>query len=91
MVLGLQSIHFCVPSRIGSISGLALAMEDLDDLLFTGRRSTATGKEYDRTTYNMYAFNPKAAFQKLYMYSFNLVKPEYVFPFHSKLHVLIYL
>jgi len=62
--------------KIGSISGLALAMEDLDDLLFTGRRSKATGKEYDRSTYNTYAFNPKAAFQKLYMFSFNLVKPE---------------
>ena len=52
-------------------------MEELDDLLFNGKKSKATGKEYDRTTYNNYASNPKAAFQKLYMFSFNLVKPEY--------------
>lgn len=65
-------------TRIGSIPSLSLAMEELDDLLFSGKKSKATGKEYDRTTYNTYASNPKAAFQKLYMYSFNLVKPEYV-------------
>ena len=55
-------------------------MEELDDLLFNGKgkQTKATGKEYDKTPYNTYASNPKAAFQKLYMFSFNLVKPEYV-------------
>jgi hypothetical protein len=55
-----------------------LAIEELDDLLLNDKKSKATGKEYDRTTYNTYAFKPKAAFKKLYMFSFNLVKPEYV-------------
>jgi DCN1-like protein 4/5 len=62
--------------KIGSISGLSLAIEELDDLLLNDKKSKATGKEYDRTTYNTYAFKPKAAFKKLYMFSFNLVKPE---------------
>jgi hypothetical protein len=66
--------------RIASVSALSLAIEELDDLLFNGNDppSKPTGKEYDRTTYSTYASNPKAAFQKLYMFSFNLVKPEYV-------------
>lgn len=67
--------------RIGSIAGLSLAIEELDDLLFNDKKSKATGKEYDRTTYKTYASNPKAAFQKLYMFSFSLVKPEYASSF----------
>jgi len=62
--------------KVGSISGLSLAMRELEDLLFNGKLSKSTGKEYDRTSYNTYASNPKAAFRKLYIFSFNLVKPE---------------
>lgn len=68
-----------VPFRIASVTAISIAMAEFDDLLLNGKQSTAQGKEYDRATYHNYASNPKAAFQKLYMYSFNLVKPEYVF------------
>jgi len=64
--------------RIASVAAISIAMAEFDDLLLNGKKSTTPGKEYDRTAYNNYASNPKAAFQKLYMYSFNLVKPEYV-------------
>jgi len=62
--------------KIASITAISIAMAELEDLLLNGKQSTSSGTEYDRTTYNNYASNPKAAFQKLYMYSFNLVKPE---------------
>lgn len=63
--------------RIASIPAIATAISELDDLLFAGKQSNSSGKEYDRTEYNGYASNPNAAFQKLYMFSYNLVKPEY--------------
>jgi len=63
--------------KIASLSPLSLAMIELEDLLFKNKTSSKlSGKEYDRSSYTNYTSNPKAAFQKLYMFSFNLVKPE---------------
>ena len=73
---GMSSKNF---KRISSISPLSLAIAELEDVLFKNLTTPkSSGKEYDRALYNGYASNPKAAFQKLYMFSFNLVKPECV-------------
>lgn len=66
--------------RVSSIPALALVISELDDLLMQNKppAKPAAAKEldYDRTRYNMYSHNIKSGFQKLYQFSFNLVKPE---------------
>ncbi|PPR03541.1 hypothetical protein CVT24_007026 [Panaeolus cyanescens] len=66
--------------RVSSIPALALVVSDLDDLLMQNKppAQPPAGKEldYDHTRYNTYSQNVKNGFQKLYQFSFNLVKPE---------------
>lgn len=66
--------------RISSLAQLALAVTDLESVLIRGQAPLKSGKKdpYDRTAYWQYAENPKAAFQKLYMYCFSLAKQPYV-------------
>lgn len=71
-------------SRISYVSQLALAINDLEELLFHSKasiKSTANLKkdqDYDRTLYLSYESNPKAAFRSLYQFTFALAKPELV-------------
>ncbi|KAF9533520.1 Cullin binding-domain-containing protein, partial [Crepidotus variabilis] len=62
--------------KIASMPGISIAMSELEELLFTEKAPKNAGKDYDKAAFNVHAANPKAAFQKLYMFSFSLVKPE---------------
>ncbi|KAK7449622.1 hypothetical protein VKT23_013098 [Stygiomarasmius scandens] len=72
--------------RICSLPVLQIALTDLDELLIQNKspkaaKSNAKEKDrekdlYDKTSYRTYASNPQVAFQKLYTFCFNLVKPE---------------
>ncbi|KAF8188357.1 hypothetical protein BJ912DRAFT_1059489 [Pholiota molesta] len=68
--------------QISYISQLALAINDLEQLLFHGkapnkaRANLKKDQDYDRTTYMSYESNPKAAFRKLYLFTFALAKPD---------------
>ncbi|KAJ7184341.1 DUF298-domain-containing protein [Mycena filopes] len=66
--------------KISSIPQLSMAISDLDQLLIQGKAAPkATGGKkdpYDKTVYNKYASDPKAAFQTLYTFCFALAKAE---------------
>jgi len=65
--------------RISSLSLLSLAVTELGDLLICGCapiKPTSKKEDYDRSAYNAYALNLKASFQKFYMFSYALAKPE---------------
>ncbi|KAF9553816.1 DUF298-domain-containing protein [Agrocybe pediades] len=66
--------------QISSIPQISAVVKELEDLLILEKRpvsSTVKGQpEYDRKAYLGYAADVKSAFQKLYFFSFNLVKPE---------------
>jgi hypothetical protein len=67
--------------RTSSLYTLALAMRDLENLLFLKKAppKKSTKKElYEKANYWTYCENRKAAFQKLYMFCFALAKPEFV-------------
>jgi len=67
--------------KISSLPQLALAVSDLESLLVAANPSNGgtTKKKpdpYNKTKYNGYAADPKAAFLKLYLFCFALAKPE---------------
>ncbi|KAF5373160.1 hypothetical protein D9758_001581 [Tetrapyrgos nigripes] len=65
--------------KISSLPTLQAALADLDELLIQDKapKTGATAKkDYDKTAYRTYVNDKKAAFQKLYTFCFNLVKPE---------------
>ncbi|KAJ3497533.1 hypothetical protein NLJ89_g10337 [Agrocybe chaxingu] len=66
--------------RVSSVHAISVAMSELEDLLVQGKPPvkppTKKDEEYNRSVYMGYAADPKAAFQKLYQFSFVLVKPE---------------
>ncbi|KAJ7771610.1 Cullin binding-domain-containing protein [Mycena metata] len=66
--------------KVSSLSSLFLAISDLDKLLIQGKpapKATAVKKDpYDKTAYNKYAADPKAAFGSLYTFCFALAKAE---------------
>ncbi|KAF7353674.1 Dicer-like protein 1 [Mycena venus] len=66
--------------KISSLSGLAMAVMDLEKLLIQGtptaKGSTGKKEPYDKFSYGKYAADPKAAFQTLYTFCFTLAKPE---------------
>ncbi|KAH9484085.1 DCN1-like protein 4 [Psilocybe cubensis] len=65
--------------KASSISQISTAIAELDDLLMQGKPPIVLGsnnQDYDRASYFAYSTNVKAAFQKLYLFSFTLVKPE---------------
>ncbi|KAF8655850.1 hypothetical protein AX16_002933 [Volvariella volvacea WC 439] len=65
--------------RVSSIPPLALAINDLDKLLFQGQtlpKESGTRDLYDKRDYWLHASNPRTAFHKLYTFCFGLVKPE---------------
>ncbi|KAJ6500578.1 Cullin binding-domain-containing protein [Mycena sanguinolenta] len=66
--------------RISSLSGLSMAVSDLETLLIQGKPAAkgSAGKKdpYDRFAYNKYAADPTAAFQTLYSFCFTLAKQE---------------
>lgn len=66
-------------NRISSLPLLSLAVTELEDLLIRGRapiKPTGKKEDYDRSAYNTYARDVKVGFQKLYMFSYALAKPE---------------
>jgi len=65
--------------RISSLPVLSLAVTELEDLLIRGSvpiKPTNKKDDYDRSAYNTCARDVKAGFQKLYMFSYALAKPE---------------
>jgi len=65
--------------KVSSIAQLAMAVNDLENLLIHGKPAKGTtGKKdpYDKFTYGKYVADPEAAFQTLYSYCFTLAKPE---------------
>ncbi|KAJ6488504.1 Cullin binding-domain-containing protein [Mycena vitilis] len=66
--------------KISSLPQLSIVVSDLDALLVQGKPNAkgSVGKKdpYDKTAYNKYAADPKAAFQTFYSFCFTLVKPE---------------
>jgi len=66
--------------KISSLSGLSMAVSDLEMLLIQGKPGAkgSTGKKdpYDKFAYGKYAADPKAAFQTLYLFCFTLAKQE---------------
>jgi len=65
--------------RISSLSLLSLAVTELEDLLIRGCLPIKLGskeEDYDRSAYNTYSRDVKVGFQKLYMFSYVLAKPE---------------
>ncbi|KAJ7243383.1 DUF298-domain-containing protein [Mycena haematopus] len=66
--------------RISSLSGLSMAVSDLETLLIQGKPAAKgpTGKKdpYDKSAYGKYAADPAAAFQALYSFCFTLAKQE---------------
>jgi len=66
-------------NRISSLPLLSLAVTELEDLLIHGSapiKPTGRREDYDRSAYNSYARDVKAGFQKFYMFSYALAKPE---------------
>ncbi|KAG6831168.1 hypothetical protein H0H92_012308 [Tricholoma furcatifolium] len=64
--------------KISNLSALALAVRDLEELLiFNKPAPTKSSKKeaYDKMSYWKYSKDTKAAFQQLYLFCFNLVKP----------------
>ncbi|KAJ4475783.1 DUF298-domain-containing protein [Lentinula aciculospora] len=65
--------------KISSLPPLVTALSDLDNLLILNQslvKSNPKTDPYDRGTYLNYARNIKEAYQRLYMFCFNLAKPE---------------
>jgi len=66
--------------KVSSVSQISLAMTELEELLIRGKppvkAATKKDQDYDRTSYFNHSANIKAAFQKLYLFSFSLAKPE---------------
>jgi len=65
--------------RISSLSLLSLVVTELEDLLIRGSapiKPTSKKSDYDRSAYNAYARDVKVGFQKFYMFSYALAKPE---------------
>jgi len=66
--------------KVSSVSQISLAITELEELLIHGKPPVKVpakkDQDYDRTSYFKYSTDVKAAFQKLYAFSFNLAKPE---------------
>lgn len=65
--------------RISSLSMLSLVVKELEDLLIRGNapiKPMGKKEEYDRSAYNTYAKDVKVGFNKFYMFSYALAKPE---------------
>ncbi|KAF9072867.1 Cullin binding-domain-containing protein, partial [Rhodocollybia butyracea] len=65
--------------KISSLSSLLSALSDLNNLLIFSKSPVKSNPKidpYDRTTYLSYAKDTKSAFHKLYLFCFNLAKPE---------------
>ncbi|KIK63523.1 hypothetical protein GYMLUDRAFT_440443 [Collybiopsis luxurians FD-317 M1] len=65
--------------KISSLPPLFAALSDLENLLVLGKsplKSSSKTDPYDRGNYLSYTKNVQGSFQVLYMFCFNLAKPE---------------